>query len=56
MAVLKDEVHAAKMEFTLKDGSTSFPFPVNPKESISPGPKGMKRLLEHGEFDFAQGE
>lgn len=58
MAVLQDEVHTAKMEFTLKDGSTSFQFPVNPEEVNISRSKGYEtiNMLEHGEFDFAQGE
>lgn len=58
MAVLQDEVHTAKMEFTLKDGNTSFQFPVNPEEVNISRSKGYEtiNMLEHGEFDFAQGE
>ncbi|KAA8783312.1 LysM peptidoglycan-binding domain-containing protein [Paenibacillus amylolyticus] len=46
------------MSFTLKDGSTSFVFPVNPEEVNISRSKGYEtiNMLEHGEFDFAQGE
>ncbi|WJM11262.1 LysM peptidoglycan-binding domain-containing protein [Paenibacillus sp. PK1-4R] len=46
------------MAFTLKDGGTSFQFPVNPEEVSISRSKGYEtiNMLEHGEFDFAQGE
>ena len=58
MSALKDEVGPNKMSFTLKDGSTSFQFPVNPEEVNISRSKGYEtiNMLEHGEFDFAQGE
>lgn len=58
MFVLKDEVGPNKMAFTLKDGGTSFQFPVNPEEVSISRSKGYEtiNMLEHGEFDFAQGE
>lgn len=58
MSVLKDEAGPNEMTFTLKDGSTSFQFPVNPEEVNISRSKGYEtiQMLEHGEFDFAQGE
>lgn len=58
MSVLIDEVGPNKMAFTLKDGGTSFQFPVNPEEVSISRSKGYEtiNMLEHGEFDFAQGE
>jgi len=58
MSTLKDEVGTNEMSFTLKDGSTSFVFPVNPEEVNISRSKGYEtiNMLEHGEFDFAQGE
>jgi len=58
MSVLQDEVGPNEMSFTLKDGSTSFVFPVNPEEVNISRSKGYEtiNMLEHGEFDFAQGE
>ena len=55
MSALKDEVGPNKMSFTLKDGSTSFQFPVNPEEVNISRSKGYEtiNMLEHGEFDFA---
>ncbi|MEK4525005.1 LysM peptidoglycan-binding domain-containing protein [Paenibacillus sp. FSL H7-0942] len=46
------------MSFTLKDGNTPFQFPVNPEEVNISRSKGYEtvNMLEHGEFDFAQGE
>lgn len=58
MSVLKDEVGPNEMSFTLKDGGTPFQFPVNPEEVSISRSKGYEtiNMLEHGEFDFAQGE
>ncbi|KGP79367.1 MULTISPECIES: LysM peptidoglycan-binding domain-containing protein [unclassified Paenibacillus] len=46
------------MEFTLIDGKTKFQFPVKPEELTISRSKGYEtiNMLEHGEFDFAQGE
>lgn len=58
MSVLEDKVGPNKMSFTLKDGNTPFQFPVNPEEVNISRSKGYEtvNMLEHGEFDFAQGE
>ncbi|MBB6023250.1 hypothetical protein HNR77_004350 [Paenibacillus sp. JGP012] len=58
MSAFKDEAGPNEMTFTLKDGSTSFQFPVNPEEVNISRSKGYEtiQMLEHGEFDFAQGE
>jgi len=58
MAVIKDSPEGIKMLFTLKDGSTTFEFPVNPEEVSISRSKGYEtiNMLEHGEFDFAIGE
>lgn len=58
MSVIEDQVKGIEMEFTLKDGTTSFQFPVNPEELNISRSKGYEtiQMLEHGEFDFAQGE
>lgn len=58
MSVFEDKVGPNKMSFTLKDGNTPFQFPVNPEEVNISRSKGYEtvNMLEHGEFDFAQGE
>ncbi|MET3937969.1 nucleoid-associated protein YgaU [Paenibacillus sp. PvP094] len=58
MSVIKDNVEGIQMEFTLKDGTTSFRFPVKPEELTISRSKGYEtiNMLEYGEFDFAQGE
>ena len=58
MSVIEDNVEGIRMEFTLKDGTTSFRFPVKPEELTISRSKGYEtiNMLEYGEFDFAQGE
>jgi nucleoid-associated protein YgaU len=58
MTVFEDNVEGVKMEFTLIDGKTKFQFPVKPEELTISRSKGYEtiNMLEHGEFDFAQGE
>lgn len=58
MTVLEDNVEGIRMEFTLIDGKTQFQFPVKPEELTISRSKGYEtiNMLEHGEFDFAQGE
>jgi nucleoid-associated protein YgaU len=58
MTVFEDKVEGIRMEFTLIDGKTKFQFPVNPEEFTISRSKGYEtiNMLEHGEFDFAQGE
>lgn len=58
MTVFEDNVEGIKMEFTLIDGKTKFQFPVKPEELTISRSKGYEtiNMLEHGEFDFAQGE
>lgn len=57
MTVFEDNVEGVKMEFTLIDGKTKFQFPVKPEELTISRSKGYEtiNMLEHGEFDFAQG-
>lgn len=58
MAFIEDTPEGLDMLFTLKDGSTTFEFPVNPEEVSISRSKGYEtiNMLEHGEFDFAIGE
>lgn len=58
MSVFEDNVEGIRMEFTLIDGKTKFQFPVKPEELMISRSKGYEtiNMLEHGEFDFAQGE
>lgn len=58
MSVFEDKVEGIRMEFTLIDGKTQFQFPVKPEELTISRSKGYEtiNMLEHGEFDFAQGE
>lgn len=58
MAFIEDTPKGLDMLFTLKDGSTTFEFPVNPEEVSISRSKGYEtiNMLEHGEFDFAIGE